>query len=209
MAPRLVPVLTHYDVKRLHAHSLDLLERVGINYRTPKALEILEGLGCPVDYDRAWASLPREIVEWALTQAPRVVRLCARDPSRDVILDGRDTHFTVDSQGTNAIDFETGERHPATAEDLKRGLLFADALDQIDIANVMVAANDVPAHIRTIQHFAFAFTQTSKPIRTGVLHAGQVPFLVEMVKAVTGSDVFRPSSRSSIAPSRRSCTMAR
>ncbi len=180
-----MPVLASQDMERIHQHSLDLLERVGVVYNTPRVLEILEPLGCQVDYDRTWASLPREVVEWALGQAPRVVRLCARDPARDVILDGRRPHHTTDSQGTRAIDLETGERHASTAEDLRRGLLFADALDMVEIVNVMVAANDVPSHLRTIRHFALAFTQTSKHVRTGVLHAGQVPFIVEMARTVT------------------------
>lgn len=185
-------VLTRHDVERVHEHSLDLLERVGIEYKTPRALELLERLGCPVDYDRTWASLPRSLVEWAIQQAPRVVRLCARDPSRDVVLDGRRPHHTTDSQGTEAIDLETGERRNSTAEDLRRMLRFADALDMVEIVNVTVAASDVPAHVRTIRHFAMAFTQTNKHVRTGVLHAGQVPFIVELAKAATGSDEFRP-----------------
>ncbi len=192
MSLSLVPSLARHDIERIHEHSLDLLERVGIDYKTPRALEVLEKLGCPVDYDRTWASLPRDLVEWALTQAPRVVRLCARDPARDVILDGRRPHHTTDSQGTRAIDLETGERRNSTAEDLRRMLLFADALDMVEIVNVTVTASDVPAHVRVIRHFAMAFTQTSKHVRTGVLHAGQVPFLVELVKAATGSDEFRP-----------------
>jgi trimethylamine--corrinoid protein Co-methyltransferase len=192
MSLSLTFALARHDIERIHEHSLDLLERVGINYETPRALEVLEGLGCTVDYDRNWASLPREKVEWALQQAPRVVRLCARDPGRDVILDGRCPHHTTDSQGVEAIDLETGERRASTAVDLGRGLLFADALDMVDIVNVMVAANDVPAHVRTIRHFGLAFTQTSKHVRTGVLHAGQVGYLVELVKAATGSGEFRP-----------------
>jgi trimethylamine--corrinoid protein Co-methyltransferase len=186
--------VARHDVERVHEHSLDLLERVGVVYNTPRALEILETRGCRVDYDRAWASLPRELVEWALQQAPRVVRLCARDPARDVVLDGRRSHHTTDSQGTQAIDPETGERRASTAEDLRRGLLLADALDMVEIVNVMVAATDVPAHLRTLRHFALAFTRTSKHVRTGVLHAAQVPFIVEMAKAATGdlSDSFRP-----------------
>ena len=199
MSLALMPVLTRDDVERIHEHSLDLLERVGVNYNTPQALEVLEPLGCQVDYDRTWASLPREVVDWALGQAPRVVRLCARDPARDVILDGRYPHHTTDSQGTQAIDLETGERRASTAEDLRRGLLFADTLDKVEIVNVMVAAGDVPAHLRTIRHFALAFSQTSKHVRTGVLHAGQVPFVVEMAKSVTSpsegagqGDEFRP-----------------
>ncbi len=194
-----MPVLARQDMERIHQHSLDLLERVGVVYNTPHVLEVLEPLGCQVDYDRTWASLPREAVEWALGQAPRMVRLCARDPARDVMLDGRRPHHTTDSQGTQAIDLETGERHASTAEDLRRGLLFADALDMVEIVNVMVAANDVSSHLRTIRHFALAFSQTSKHVRTGVLHAGQVPFIVEMARAVTppsgstdGNERFRP-----------------
>ena len=194
MSLSLTPVLTRHDVERIHEHSLDLLERVGIDYNTPRALEILEAHGCPVDYDRNWASLPRELVEWALQRAPRVVRLCARDPARDVVLDGRRPHHTTDSQGTQAIDLETGERRVSTAEDLRRGLLFADALDKVDIVNVMVAAGNVPAHVRTVRHFALAFTQTSKHVRTGVLNAGQVPFIVELAKAVTEETGFFPKN---------------
>jgi trimethylamine--corrinoid protein Co-methyltransferase len=192
MSLSLTPVLTRHDVKRIHEHSLDLLERVGIDYQTPKALEILERTGCPVDYDRTWASLPRELVERALAQAPRVVCLRARDPAHDVVLDGRGSHYTTDSQGTQAIDLESGGCRVSTAEDLRRGLLFADALDMIEIVNVMVAASDVPAHVRTIRHFAMAFTQTGKHVRTGVLHAGEVPLLVEMVKAALGRETFHP-----------------
>jgi trimethylamine--corrinoid protein Co-methyltransferase len=86
----------------------------------------------------------------------------------------------------------TGERRVSTADDLHRGLLFADALDQLQIVNVMVAATDVPAHLRTIQHFALAFSQTSKHVRTGILHAGEVPFVLELVRAVRDQQAFRP-----------------
>ena len=192
MSLSLKPILARQDVARIHEYSLDLLEQVGIDYKTPRALEILERAGCPVEYDRTWASLPRELVEWALTQPPRVVRLGARDPARDVVLDGRRPHHTTDSQGTEAIDLESGERHDSTAEDLRRGLLFADALDQIEIVNVMVSASDVPAHLRMVYHFAQAFTQTSKHVRSGILNAQEVPFIVELARAASGDDSFRP-----------------
>jgi trimethylamine--corrinoid protein Co-methyltransferase len=191
MSLTLHPVLTRTEIDCIHTHSLDLLERVGIDYRTPRALDILAQAGCPVDRDGTRARLPRDLVEWALAQAPRVVRLDARDPARHVLLDGRRPHHTTDSQGTQAIDLDTGQRRPSTAEDLRQGLLFADALDQIEIVNVMVAASDVPAHLRTLRHFALAFEGTSKHVRCGVLDARQVPFLVEMARAATGGEFRR------------------
>jgi trimethylamine--corrinoid protein Co-methyltransferase len=188
MGLSLTPALERYDVERIHERSLDLLESVGVVYNTPRALNVLEEAGAAVDRERTWAGLPRQLVEWAIEQAPRKVCLRARDPARDVVLDGRGSHHTTDSQGTEAIDLETGERRDSTAEDLRRGLLFADALDRIDIVNVMVAARDVPSHLRTIRHFALAFTQTSKHVRTGVLNAAQVPFVVDMARVAAGDD---------------------
>lgn len=188
MTLSLRPALARHDVERIHEESLDLLEGVGVVYNTPRALDVLEARGAAVDRQRTWASLPRELVEWAIEQAPRKVHLHARDPERDVVLDGRRSHHTTDSQGTEAIDLETGERCDSTAEDLRRGLLFADALDKIDVVNVMVAAVDVPSHLRTVRHFALAFTQTSKHVRTGVLNAAQVPFIVDMARAAAGTD---------------------
>ena len=192
MGLSLAPVLTRQEIDKFHDRSLDLLERVGIDYKTPRALEILEKFGCPVDFDRTWASLPREVVEWSLQQAPRVVRLAARDPEREVILDGRRPHHTTDSQGTQVIDFESGELHDSTAKDLEKGFLFADALDLIEIVNVMISASDLPGHIRNLQHYALGFQNTSKHIRSGVHSAWEVPYIVDMVKAVTGEDTFRP-----------------
>jgi trimethylamine--corrinoid protein Co-methyltransferase len=192
MTLSLRPAINSDQVNQIHEKSLYLLEKVGIDYKTPRALEILEGAGCTVDYDRTWASIPPDLVEWALKQAPRVVQLGARDPSRNVILDGERSHHTNDSQGTKAIDVHTGERRVSTLQDLENGLRFADAMDMLEIVHAMVSAQDVPSHIRTIQHFASAFTQTSKHVRTGVLSAEQVPFLVEMAKAATGEKDFRP-----------------
>ena len=48
----LSPALTQEDVQRIHARSLDLLETVGIDYKTPTALEILEEHGCEVDFSK-------------------------------------------------------------------------------------------------------------------------------------------------------------
>jgi trimethylamine--corrinoid protein Co-methyltransferase len=192
MSLALQPVLTRPDIERIHGQSLDLLEQVGIDYKTPRALAILEQAGCPVDYAQTRARLPRGLVEWVLQQAPRVVRLAARDPARDVVLDGRRPHHTTDSQGTQAVDLQTGERRASTAEDLRRGLLLADALDGIEIVNVMVAATDVPAHVRTVSQIAMALANTSKPVRSGVLHPGQVPYLVDLACASLGGREFRP-----------------
>jgi trimethylamine--corrinoid protein Co-methyltransferase len=189
---KLQPAIDQEDVQRIHARSLDLLSEVGIDFKTPRALEVLEEHGCPVDYERSWAAIPPDLVEWALRQVPEKVVLYARDPQRDVHLDGTRSHHTTDSQGTRVLDWESGLVHDSGAADLDQMLLMADALEKADIVNVTISASDIPAHLRTVYHFSRAFMLTRKPVRTGVLNARQVPVLVEMVKAVTGSETFKP-----------------
>jgi trimethylamine--corrinoid protein Co-methyltransferase len=180
------------DIRKIHAQSLDVLDSVGIDYKTPRALEVLEQYGCQVEYDKTWARIPSDLVEWAVEQSPRNVVLHARNPEHDVYLDGGRSHHTTDSQGTQAIDLETGKIHDSCSTDLDKMLLLADALDNTEIVNISISASDVPAHLRTIYHFCRGFTLTDKHIRTGVLNARQVPYLVEMTKIVTGSDSFQP-----------------
>jgi trimethylamine--corrinoid protein Co-methyltransferase len=120
------------------------------------------------------------------------VTLYARDPQHVVQLDGTRSHHTTDSQGTRVLDWESGVLRDSSAADLDNMLLMADALEKAEIVNVTISASDIPAHLRTLYHFSRAFTLTGKPVRTGVLNARQVPFLVEMVRAVTQSDTFQP-----------------
>lgn len=188
----LQPALNQEEVKRIHSKSLDILETVGVDYKTPRALEILEAHGCQVNYQNNWAQIPPDLVDWAIRQVPKSVTLFARDPRHDVQLDGTRSHHTTDSQGTQVLDWETGQLHDSSAEDLDKMLLLADALDKAEIVNVTISASDIPAHLRTVYHFSRAFSLTSKHVRTGVLNARQVPFLVELVKTVTGSQDFKP-----------------
>jgi trimethylamine--corrinoid protein Co-methyltransferase len=192
MSLSLMRVLTTSEIECIHERSLDLLERVGIAYNAPAALEVLRGHGCPVDEERNRACLPRELVDWCLEQAPRKVRLPARDPNQDVVLNGNRSHHTTSSQAARTRERRTGRIRPSTAEDLKQGLLLADALDMVHIVNVMVAATDVPSHMRTLRHFELAFSNTGKHVRTGVLHASQVPYILELAHAAAGSGEFRP-----------------
>jgi trimethylamine--corrinoid protein Co-methyltransferase len=185
------PVTSQQEVKRIHQRSLDILENIGIQYNTPRALEILEEKGSRVDYDKNWASISPDLVEWALKQSKREVLLAARDPEKDVLLDGNQVFHTTDSQGTQAIDLETGGLHDTTAEDLRRISLFGDALENVDIVNATVSPSDLPGHLRCLAQFKIAFENTAKPTRAGVHNAAQVPYLVELVKAVNGGE-FRP-----------------
>ena len=62
-------VINDDQISRIHAASLEVLERTGIKMTHPKGLEIFDGAGARVDGDRV--RIPSWMVEDALAKAPQ------------------------------------------------------------------------------------------------------------------------------------------
>jgi len=84
--------------------SLDLLENLGVKVFSKEALKILDQSGANVDYNRQIAKIPQHLVGEALKKCPKTVRLFARNPKLDVVLDGRHMLGATDGTGLTTID---------------------------------------------------------------------------------------------------------
>ena len=78
-------VLSEEQVQELHAATLELLERTGVQITHPRALEVLHGGGARVDGKRV--RMPSWLVEDAVRQAPPRVVLGKRNGERSVALE--------------------------------------------------------------------------------------------------------------------------
>jgi trimethylamine:corrinoid methyltransferase-like protein len=72
------------QLDRLKQATLDILETVGVQFQSEKALGVLAEHGVRVDRAAQIATFPPEIVLAAMAQAPRRFTLGARDPSCDI-----------------------------------------------------------------------------------------------------------------------------
>jgi trimethylamine--corrinoid protein Co-methyltransferase len=61
--------LSDDQLARIHAASLEILERTGVQLHHPRALELLRRAGAAVGED-GWVRIPAQRVEWALRAAP-------------------------------------------------------------------------------------------------------------------------------------------
>ena len=74
--------LSEASIQRIHQASLEVLEHTGIDVTSSEAREILRAAGARLDEQNQRIYLPRQLVEWALSSAPRQVTLYGRDPHR-------------------------------------------------------------------------------------------------------------------------------
>ena len=146
----------------LNEQTLTVLEEVGVAYNTPAAMDLLEGTGAGLDRERLTARLPRELVERCLETTPRKLLLAARDPAHDVCLGDGSLSFTTDGTVTYVLDDESGERHEASAADLRALMPLFDALPDVDYVWPTIAARDLDPPTANLEIGAISFRSCAK-----------------------------------------------
>jgi trimethylamine--corrinoid protein Co-methyltransferase len=148
--PALEPIRTDYRLNflreeqliQLQEATLNVLETVGVQFPSERALEIFNQHGAKVDQNSQIVKIPHDLVFKALATVPRTFTLGSRDPDFDLHLQEGISYFTTDGCGYETIDFKTGERRPSTKEDVGMMARICDYLPSIAFYWPMVSAQD-------------------------------------------------------------------
>jgi len=169
--------------------SLDLLENLGVKVFSKEALKILDQSGANVDYNRQVAKIPQHLVDEAIKKCPKTVRLFARNPKLDVVLDGRHMFGATDGTGLTTIDLETGQRRRSTKDDVCKTALIVDALDHINMYYPSVTPLDCPGHAHVLHEYEAALTNTEKVFISGATFLPEeAHFLLRMASTLSGGE---------------------
>jgi trimethylamine--corrinoid protein Co-methyltransferase len=180
-----ISFLNQNEIENIHQKSLEILTRVGIKFRSRKALQILEREGCQIDWQERSAKIPAEIVKKALETLPHQFTLAARDPEKDIICGDGNLYFTAAAQSTTFRDLETRQRRPSTSHDLIQCARLIDSLDTVQEFASMVVPHDVPPDLQGLRALQISLSHSTKHFLGG----GQlkvIPYVLEMMDAVLG-----------------------
>jgi len=179
-------LLSPEELEIIHGASLQILENTGVKVLSGWALDILRKAGARVDQGQKHVTIPRELVEDALTIAPKTIRYGARNPRFDLTLNKAEIHFCTGGSPTCIMDWETGERRPSTTEDLARWVRIADYLPNVHVVWPSVIPTDVPAPLQNLITFITALRNTEKHIEHEALSARDAQYSIEAAAAVVG-----------------------
>lgn len=181
-----VRILSDDEVRRMHTRALEVLERTGIRYESPRALKILEEAGHTIDHAEGVARLRPDLVEECIRLAPRVITLAGRSQEHDMLLDGTRLRVTTNGQATFTQDFRTGERRSGTVRDLRESTKVGHLIDGADYIWPMVVPVDVPAGSRVLHEMYHSFAMTSKHIQHEIQLPEHVPYALRMLEVLCG-----------------------
>ena len=186
-------LLTQAELETLKGGTLQLLDEVGVHFPSRRALEIFADHGAKVDMDTEIVRIPPDLVQKAMSTAPRSFVLGGREERFDLLLDGNSSYLATDGTGVHVIDVPnsvwpvTRRMRPSRKEDVAMMARVCDALPLIGFYWPMVSAQDYGVTAPLHQCHA-GLTNTLKHVRGGMTVPPQLaPYVVEMATAVAGS----------------------
>lgn len=184
--------LSQHDLERIHAAALHVLERTGIEVMPSECRELFRAAGAKVDDAANRVFLSRQMVEKALTLAPKEVRLCGRNPKHDLLLGGTRVYMGTGGAAVKVLDLETGQARESTLQDVACFSRLADALDNIHFYLRACVARDIPVDLLDINTYYAAAVNTTKHVTVNAFSVQAVRDIVEMAGMILSEVRQRP-----------------
>lgn len=160
-------VLSRDEIEAIHATTLTILERVGVNVREPYAMRLLLGSGGVRAQGTERVQLPETLVMEAIRALPKHWTWHAREAARSFrVGEGGRTRLGPGSACTKIVDFATGAARLPTEQDGDDLVRLMDSLDYVDVAYTPVSfgtGGSVPRFRETATLFR-DLQNTSKPL---------------------------------------------
>jgi len=162
--------LASHKADRLHAATLQVLERTGVEVQNEEAVDLFLKAGATKDQDGR-ILIPARLVDEAIEKArPRSkLALHDREGKKSISLKRGRTHFGPGGDARYNIDPETGVLRPSLLNDVTTNVGLVDALPGYGFAMSMALPSDVPQEKLYPTVFAEMVANTTKPVvATGV-----------------------------------------
>ena len=185
---RTAEVLSREEILQIHQAALEVLKDTGVKIEHEEALDILNRAGAEIEQAKQVAHIPSHLVEYALNHAPRFMTVCGRDPKYDLKSGTGEVHFSNGHGATFVLDFDTGERRPATKKDLEDVTRLHDALENAHFIFPQIYPQDVPTRALDRHISQALLSNTEKPIIATAFDGKGARDLIRMGTAIAGSE---------------------
>jgi len=177
--------LMKHQVEQVHEASMQILAKVGIDFRYPPAREVLKRGGAKVDGERVF--FPARLVEEQIRNAPAEFTLHARNSDFDVVIGGTHMAFVPGYGAAFVTDLDNGRRE-GSLQDFENFVKLTDASPYQDLCSGMVIEPaDVPHEIRHAQMIYTAMKYSAKPFMGSAMGGQGARDSIQLASVVFGS----------------------
>lgn len=158
-------VFSEDRIEAIHSTALQVLQELGIKVLLPEARDIFRTAGATVDDETEMVFIGRDIIESAVSMAPRSFKLHGGTAKRDLQMELGTLAFQSGAGAPNATD-RIRRRRPGSLQDATELTKMVQHFDAIQMLSPGVEPQDVPPNLR---HYAFTHAQLT--------HSDKIPFI--------------------------------
>jgi trimethylamine--corrinoid protein Co-methyltransferase len=174
-------------MEMLKGKTLRILDEIGVHVPSSKALDILAAHGARVDFEKQIVHIPPQLVDKAMSSAPRAFVLAGREKRLDLLLDGSKSYISTDGTGVHVIDLETRQHRPSCKNDIAMMARVCDALPMVSFYWPMVSSKEF-GRTEPLHNCHASLINTLKHVRGGTtVHPRLAVYIVEMATVVAGT----------------------
>ncbi len=179
-------VLSADQLEAIHLTSLRILEELGMEVMSARALAVLKAAGAKVDSETRTVYLDRGIVESALASAPSEFALTPRNPGKRVIMGGNHVSFGLVAGPPNVHDCERGRRSGNYRDycDFTRLAQYFNAIHVI--GNQVCAPVELPANSRHLDTYRANLLYSDQVYHCTAIGAGRALDGIRMMAIARG-----------------------
>jgi trimethylamine---corrinoid protein Co-methyltransferase len=182
-------VLSADHLEAIHLTSLRILEELGIEVMSPRALAILKTAGAEVDPSTCNVRLDRHLVEHLCKRAPSSFTLTPRNPDKRVILGGNHLNFGLVAGPPNVHDCERGRR-AGNYRDYCDFIRLAQYFNAIHlIGNQVCAPVELAANSRHLDTYLANIKYSDQVFHCTAIGAGRALDGIRMMAIARGLDL--------------------
>jgi trimethylamine--corrinoid protein Co-methyltransferase len=160
-----------------------ILAEVGMEIRGQELRRRLLDAGLKADASGGRILFPPDVVDAAISSAPRSFALHDRDGNLHVDLGDDRVHFVPGSSGLKVLDHRTGEARLANTTDFTEYVRVADGLEHIPyVATAFSTNDDIEAGVSDAWRLYLVLTNTKRPVVSGAFTEHGVERMVEMLQ---------------------------
>ncbi len=179
--------LTEESIAKIHQTVMAVVEEVGFEVNSEKALQLFEKAGARVDREKLRVRLPQAKAMELIGMAPPEVRLCGQEEKHDVLLGGNRVYAGTGGTALYIYEPVTKQKRSATLEDLKRIARLVNRLDNIHLFMLPTYPNELPIEQVDANRFFAGLDNTTKHIMGGVYTLDGIKQVLRMAEMAAGS----------------------
>lgn len=176
--------LTEDGIDALKRAALTVMQTTGFRVCHEGARQLLQNAGATVNGENV--RVPEDLVNACLESTPKGWTIFDREGREALDVRGRNAYFGTATAAPNTMDALSGEVRPTRLDDIRRGALLADALENIDFVMPFGSAQDVPDAAADLYEFEALITHTSKPLVFLGDSGRSLEWVIEMASAAAG-----------------------